>query len=102
MPEESSIDLLSQNPGFIVVTQKMGQEIVNEFAREQYIFGLLEKITKQTNDPVVSIQNFVTNCLESQINIYNAMFVSKTKTGQEVHENEALVREVLNHVLGAW
>lgn len=35
-------------------------------------------------------------------NVYNELFSSATETGQEVHENEALAREILNHALGTW
>jgi hypothetical protein len=103
VPEEWKIDLLSNTPEWEKITISIWNEIQKEISREEYIQWLLEKIySKNEKDPIQWIKSFVKYCLESEKNVYNDLFSKTTGKGQEIIENEALARELLNHAIGPW
>jgi hypothetical protein len=99
--EEWKIDRLSNTPEWEKITISIWNEIQKEISREEYIQWLLEKIySKNEKDPIQWIKSFVKYCLENEKNVYNDLFSKTTGKGQEIIENEALARELLNHCLG--
>ena len=101
VPEEERIDLLGNTPEWEKVTLSVWNEIQKEISREEYIEWLLEKVCLQSGrGPIQWIVSFVHYCLENEKKGYHDLFSQTTEKGQEVIENSALARELLNHSLG--
>ena len=95
-PEE--VDLIEHDHQYQEIQKNMGKEIVANISREQYIFWLLEKLTKKhENDSMEWIQEFIHHC--RQDTWYNELFADSIHSWERIIENEDLARELLNHCL---